>query len=132
VGTRGPKSTPQAELDRRDSWRSGPDGDSPEVVNADLEPPSWLAGAALEMWRDVGPDLLAAGMLAKVDRLAFAILCQAQADYRGSTEPRWRKEWASIVIRLCKEFGMTWASRGAVVQAPKMESEKDRFFKIAG
>lgn len=45
------------------------------------EAPGWLDEAALLEWNRVAPDLLALGMISRLDRQALAQYCEAVSDY---------------------------------------------------
>lgn len=88
------------------------------------------------VWEELAPQLLAAGLLTNVDGIAFALLCRDIADMETvdaklnkiddwiDTTPndyKVQSVWLNIrnrlhddILRLCKEFGMTPASRSTL------------------
>lgn len=48
----------------------------------DLTPPDWLSEGAKVVWLQEAPKFRKARLLAEIDVMAFASLCQAAADYR--------------------------------------------------
>lgn len=88
------------------------------------------------VWEELAPQLLAAGLLTNVDGQAFSLLCRDIADLETvdsklNTIDSWidvtpngfkvQSVWLNIrnrlhddIVRLCKEFGMTPASRSTL------------------
>ena len=88
------------------------------------------------VWEELAPQLLNAGLLTNVDGIAFALLCRDIADMEKvdaklnkiddwiDTTPndyKVQSVWLNIrnrlhddILRLCKEFGMTPASRSTL------------------
>jgi P27 family predicted phage terminase small subunit len=56
----------------------------PEVVAPDR--PDWLSPAAAAEWERVVPELLALGLLTRLDRAALCAYCQAYAELQRATE----------------------------------------------
>lgn len=115
--------------------------------------PRWLDDEGTAEWRRVVPALAATGLLAKVDRAALALLCDAWSQYvaarreikkRGkvivTANGRWVKnptvtimnEAAARWQRLAAQFGLTPSSRAGLAnpkENPQENRGKDRFFK---
>jgi P27 family predicted phage terminase small subunit len=106
------------------------------------EPPSYLTGHAIERWREVAPQLHAAGLLAEVDSAILAAHCTSYAMWRTAqealkTEPLTvagsmgqptanplisiARSAASDMISSGERFGLTPASRSKVspAEAPR-------------
>ena len=97
---RGPKPTPTSlRILRGNPGRRPLNTSEPKPPAADLDPPTWLDGAAVEEWRRLAPMLNKLGLLTEVDSQAFAAYCQTWA--------RWREAEDKI-----KEFGMVIKGRG--------------------
>ena len=50
------------------------------------EPPSFLAGYALDEWHRIGPEVLRLGLLTVIDLAALAAYCQAYARWQTAEE----------------------------------------------
>ena len=106
---------------------------------APLEPPALLTGEAREKWLQTAPELLAAGLLATIDRDALLAYCHAWARWRDA-EAHLTKHGLVIAApsgypvqspylaisdravarmqALQTEFGMTPSSRSRVTRTP--------------
>src|SRR6478609_3057473 len=72
--------------------------------------PESLSERAVWVWNGVVPDLKASGVLAKVDFMELAILCELYAEWESA--PREMSAGKIKEIRmLCAEFGMSISSR---------------------
>lgn len=66
------------------------EGDRPDRIptgeplpsDGEVVAPGWLDDVALEVWGDLAPDLIAKGVLTAWDVEAFAMACDAVAQYR--------------------------------------------------
>lgn len=141
MGKRGPKPTPKAVKRRRGTYRADRDGGAPEPEPAKPRRPAWLGKEAARHWSAVAAELEAMGVLARVDQVALALLCQALADYlaaRAVVEAAaqegavrfcaktdmgniiqhpavgvMNKSWERVV-KLAREFGMTPSARAGL------------------
>lgn len=48
--------------------------------------PRWLPKAAKKVWKEIGPQLARDGLIAKIDQLEFATLCDCEALYKETVE----------------------------------------------
>lgn len=86
MGKRGPAGKP-TELrvlhrDRKDRINT----DEPKPSALEVEPPAWLDDAALQVWEDFAPDLVAKKVLTGWDTEAFACWCDAVVRRRTAAE----------------------------------------------
>lgn len=83
MGQRGPAATPTTVLEGRGSWRAKMRGDEPKPLAELPEPPAWLAEVplALDLWGEIGPMLVAAGLMAKPYTPTLAATVDAIATY---------------------------------------------------
>lgn len=111
--------------------------------------PAGLTKVAGKVWEELGPELVKAGLLTVVDGQAFMLLCNNMADLEAAQEKLttiddWVAEtpnkflvqsvWWTIrnrlhddVLKLCKEFGMTPASRSGLKAAAAASTQQDLF-----
>ena len=117
------------------------------------KPPTWLNKAAKKVWKDYASQMERLGLLTEIDGMAFANLCQEQADMerrqkvlnelgdnmeytntKGETNIITRPEallvhkGRQIIKAYCAEFGLTCSSRGRIQlpSAPDEESAMSR------
>lgn len=133
MGKRGPKKAPEAIKKKRGTYRSDRDARVKVPVPADIpQPPDFLSRDAKELWAFLGAKLKPLDMLTEVDVPAFALLCQAWADWKDALHQV--DHWGTIacsdsgnqyqhpavgirnrcwlnVLRACQEFGLSPASR---------------------
>jgi P27 family predicted phage terminase small subunit len=117
----------------------------PRQVSSIGSCPRWLGRHARRLWKQIGPDLVHAGVLTRWDMQAFAALCQAHhmmieaqeaiavegaviADNRGASK---KNPWCTIgkvaeanFKQWCEKFGLTPLDRGRL--AIKYESPEER------
>lgn len=75
---------------------------------ADLAPPRWLEGQAVDHWHELAPMLHRSGLLTEADRHSLALLCEAFGRFRADpTDERAR----DLYRRMAVEFGLTPSSR---------------------
>lgn len=117
---RGPKPKPTALKILEGAQKCRINFDEPQYAPGSIEPPDWLAGLALDHWRELAPVLGAGRVLSAADRTALALLCVLYQRWR--TDPDDRKA-TDQYVRLCLEFGMTPASRSRIKAPP--EKPKD-------
>jgi len=156
MGQRGPKKTPTAVLAARGSRRakdkSRQGEPHPEVVIP--KHPIWVSPKAKKYWKEIAPMLADYGVITNWDRIALALLVDTLADYiaakklivkHGEITPSKKDavyQYPAVgiknrtfenVLKLCREFGLTPASRSNVqiekASDPK-ENPKARFFKV--
>ena len=103
------------------------------------EPPPWLEGRALELYRRLSEPLARVGLLTEADGPLFAELClclarKEQAEAQLSAEGlvvrspqgvkvhpavKVAKEYRTAALALAKEFGLTPHARGSLDVAPR-------------
>lgn len=110
------------------------------------EAPEFLGEAERGWWKTVVGYLTKQGTIAKVDGVAVAMFCSALVEYieadrdikengsYGRTDKGYEylrpavgvrsKAWDKI-LKMCRQFGMTAASRKAILQKSKSEQEED-------
>ena len=125
----------------------------PELERGIPDPPKWLAGAALDHWRELVPELDEMGVLTTADGSALALLCSAWAEClaadeaiaehgltqtrttaAGSTSVALRPEvalrsdaWKRYKSMLV-EFGLTPSARTRVAANPERKAGKLKRF----
>ena len=130
----GPKPTPTAILKARGSWRAKTREGEPEFEVGAPEPPAWLAGKAVTWFRQTSEILAERGVMTQADRVALAMWAQALSDYldaRDAAEPREARHYWDMVMRGCRDFGMTPASRTGIKvdKEPREKKSISKFFK---
>ena len=62
------------------------------------KPPTWLSRDARRHWRQIEPLLSSLGVLAVPDTLAFALLCDALAEYTEARQviAAWRRDYNEV------------------------------------
>lgn len=110
------------------------------------EPPDFLGESEREWWDRVVGYLTKQGTVAKVDGVAVAMFCSALVEYveadadikqngsYGKTDKGYEylrpavgvrsKAWDKI-LKMCRQFGMTAASRNSILRKSKSEQEED-------
>lgn len=142
MGERGfpPKPTALRELNGNASRRPLPQGEP--RYSTDVQPPTWLAGEALEEWERLAPAMTSQGLLTIADVATFSAYCCAWQAFRkaaielasadrvtdveqGSATPIGElRKAAELLHKLAKEFGFTPSARTRVtVQAIKGASQ---------
>lgn len=105
MGQRGPKKKPAATKKAQGTYRADRDA-GPEVPPGLPTCPTFLSKAAKELWPALGKLLVSRAVLTTSDQLAFALLCQAWAD------------WQKTIEALAKEGLTCEAKGGAIYQHP--------------
>jgi len=105
--------------------RVRPDMPAFDLVNDFPKPPSYLGHEAKKMWKEVGPQLVAAGVLQVVDLYPLEQLCYTWQRFRTSA-----KAGAAITAAdnaalrtMFSEFGMTPAARRRVAASKAIPTE---------
>lgn len=81
MGRRGTKPTPTAlKIARGNPGKRAINHEEPDLPPASLTPPAGLKGRGLQEWREVGPVLLAVGVLTMPDRKCFETFCRTVSD----------------------------------------------------
>jgi len=123
-------------------------GDEAAPEAADLEPPAYLNGAALEEWQRIAPILHRLGLMTEIDAGALATYCQTFARWREAedkiaadgmvTVDRFgfphlspyvsiaQKSVTQLKALLC-EFGMTPSARSRVRASADRDRPSDPF-----
>lgn len=138
MGKRGPRPTSTVKLRLRGSWRGKTVARKNEVKpkSAVPNPPAAMSKEAKAEWKRVVKELDALGLIAKIDRAALTILCNAWGDYvearaklknptdriyeneKGEIKPhpfvKIQNDAAALWHRMCKEFGLAPASRAGL------------------
>lgn len=151
MGQRGPKPKPSAQQKREGTYRADRRRGEPEA-EASLPPvPEWLDEQSRRYWSELGPWLVEAGLLTRLDQTALALLCRSLTDYLQACEVIEAAATASgtkfvaytesgnviqhpavgvanraweRLVKLLREFGMTPSSR-AGLHLPAPEKEDD-------
>lgn len=80
MGARGPQPTPSEILKGRGTFRADRRSGEPSVKVARPSCPTWLKGEARAEWNRQVRQLVAMRVIAKVDRAALAVYCDAWCD----------------------------------------------------
>lgn len=127
--------------------------DAPVFSQSHHRCPTWLPPTAQRLWKKLAPELSDKGLLTVADYDSFALLCDAYAQYRSASETI-SKEGATITTangniqkhpavniakdaadrwgRMCREFGLTPASRSHVKTTKAGDDDGlDRFIQGA-
>jgi len=117
---RGPKPKPTAlkVLEGVHPFRIN--GDEPSFRPGSDAPPDWLAGLALEHWRELAPMLSESRVLSVGDRSGLALLCLLYQQWRDDPSDL---KVVNQYVRLSLEFGLTPSSRSRIKVSP--EKSKD-------
>ncbi len=137
---RGRPPIPLDILKARGSWKGRPQhrkGKFNVGIGAP-ECPQWLPYPAKQAWRELAPELEAAGVLTRIDADALAMYCIKWASWRKAEEDIARRgsivdgkqnlnvimarDLSNWLARTQKEFGLTPASRPRI-DAQQMEEE---------
>ena len=146
----GPKPTPTKTLQLHGSWRAKTRKNEPKPTTAAPSCPAHLSKEAQAEWRRIVPQLLALGLLAKIDRAALSGYCQSWARWVEAEEEIAKTSevvkspsgypiqnpWLSIANRALKqcgdfirEFGLSPSSR---VRVETEQPVSDYFAKYRG
>lgn len=123
MGKRGPKPYPAAMMKTLGCSRATARASIEANFAGEPEPPPWLDGAALDLWKRVAPQLYSIGIIADVDTEALAAMCLC---------------WQEIVESSAKvkEFGMFVkgvGGRPTASPALKIRANAiERFTRLAG
>lgn len=122
MGKRGPKPLPSAILARLGSYRAAGRAACEVNFGGDPEPPEWLEGAALKLWRRVVPQLKKVGVTADVDSESLAAMCVC---------------WQEIVEASAKikDHGMFVKGKAGPIISPAVKARAsaiERFTRLAG
>lgn len=131
MGKRGPAKKPAALKKAQGTFRPDRDTELPATPGLPTCPP-FLADHAKELWPVLGKLLVERKVLSSSDQLAFALLCQAWADWREAVEGlkktglyvkteqgtvyqhplvgQRNRSWLNV-MKGCQEFGLTAAAR---------------------
>jgi P27 family predicted phage terminase small subunit len=82
MGRRGPKPAPSALRVLRGDRPDRINRREPQPITTGIEPPEWLAGDALDKWRDLVPRLMALGILGNTDIDALVRYCVTWVEWR--------------------------------------------------
>jgi P27 family predicted phage terminase small subunit len=131
----GPPPTPTPILNARGSWRAKAREKSgePKLPVETPSCPSWLSKEAKAEWRRQVAALVRMGVLAKADRAALAVFCEAWSEFQQASETigrsglllkdpetgalkrnpllKVRNDAADRVVQLAGQFGFTPAAR---------------------
>jgi P27 family predicted phage terminase small subunit len=129
---KGRPRTPTAILKASGSWRAKGRADEPKAALAAPAPPKFLAGEALAEWKRQVEELIALGVLAKLDRAALTIWCIAWRDYaeasaggplkKGDTHKQRflrAREARETLLKVASQFGFTPAARARLKATPE-------------
>ena len=133
MGRRGPPPTPTPILEARGSWRAKARDGEPRLPLSAPACPGWLSAEAKEEWRRQIAQLKQMGCIARCDRAALSIYCEAWAEFERATRQleggmliaagkddseiaphplmAIRDRAADRVLKLAREFGFTPSSR---------------------
>lgn len=141
MGKRGPRKQPtKLRLLRGDPRKEGKKPNEPQPTTANVVPPDWLSGVALEKWHQIAPMMESMGVLTDADVDALARYCAMHEQFlkyldqvrRGLDVLVIRDEagkvkymqvapaatllskTAAAMLRLEQEFGLTPSSRSGI------------------
>jgi len=127
MGQRGPAPTPTSILNARGSWRAKGRANEPRPAAGAPPMPRWLSKEAKAEWKRIVPDLLALGVLTRVDRTALAAYCQAHAELVEAT----RLLEAEGRILGVPVFNKAGDQTGTVKKAhPAVRLQRDAFARV--
>lgn len=153
MGKSGPPPTPTAILAARGSWRAAGREGEPQSPVCVPECPPWVNESARPWWAEIAGQLAEMGVMTAPNRVPLGLLVDALADYLAAskelseqgmtfkTDKGYVGQHPAVSIRVnawerllkvCKEFGLTPASRTSVRMVggkEKPEDNKSRFFK---
>ena len=143
MGRRGPAKTPTVKLKLRGSWRADKRGGEVKAKSAVPNPPAAMSREAKAEWKRVVKELDALGLIAKMDRAALTILCNAWGDYvdaraklkktgktfrnaKGEIKPhpyvKIMNDAVTKWYQMCKEFGLSPSSRAGLPATRKAKN----------
>lgn len=136
MGTRGPAKRPAKEHKKRGTYRPDRHAEPEGVKVGEPFMPRGMPKLAQAAWKRIVPELVAAGLVARIDQEALRQLCEAIADYERAEDaiskvgllvphtttqgdlilklnPAWTTKHNSrtAIIALCQRFGMTPSGR---------------------
>lgn len=147
----GRRKKPSALHDPAISHRPG-NTKEPQPQRIAPPPPSHLKGEAKREWRRLASELERMGLLTECDRAAFAIYCEAWAEYimfRGMLESEgWFKETSNgyrqpheavalykqaeqKILKYGREFGLTPSSRTGIATDAPGNQDVDHFAELS-
>lgn len=138
---RGPKPIPTAELKLRGSrWANGRPDEPQAPPLSELPPcPDFVGEPGGEMWAELGPRLIARGVMTEWDLRAFAVACASWTRYvvmsgnereAGVTMgPACRSLDSAFdkVLKMLREFGLTPSSRSQVKAVSESTDSQSAF-----
>lgn len=82
MGKRGPAKQPtKLRLMRGDPSKVGKNKKEPKPP-AGCEPPPFVKGETLKVWKEIAPPLLAAGIITQADAIELGHFCETEVSYR--------------------------------------------------
>ena len=146
MGRHGPIPFPQSEKDLSGNPGKRDDGMEITTAQSSIDPPNHLSDLATEIWNEVAPEMVKAGLLTVLDRETLAVYCEEVATYReakkdkrkttknarGGDQPhpsvRRAKDAAAMIQKLASDLGLTPASRRrltGLVQPPAATNDDE-------
>lgn len=151
MGRRGPQPQPTAlKIARGNPGKRPLNTEEPQLPAPDLTAPKGLKGRALREWQELGPTLLAAGVLTMADLKCFLTYCQTVGDEERfeklvdgvKPEEALRLGYAAHLLKVRgqlrqyeQDLGLTPASRSGVKAKKPVDpadERRRRFFGMKG
>jgi len=153
VGRRGPPKKPAAVKKRLGTYRECRDGGTIEATPGMPECPVWIDGDAIQFWNKAGKYLADLRIVAPVDQMAFALLCETFADYLRYRDKvklegeivmspngmpcqnpfvALKNKSRQDLVKLVREFGMTPCARTGIKSSAAPVDDPLKEFGIAG
>ncbi len=139
----GPKPQPTAlKLLKGETRTERLNQNEPKPIAIAPDPPEYITGKALEVWRELSPKLERLGILTEIDFLAFSALCIEWAEYiklrtmEGETVQTFESGAKQVapevsishkcltqLMKLFGEFGLTPSSRARLSISPQDDDD---------
>lgn len=135
MGKRGLAPTPTAILEARGSWRAKINKDEPipnEISSAFV--PDFLTDDEKVTWNDIAPQLINLRVMTNLDWRLLERYCVTYHKWKIAVRKPGAKHseidtYASQLLRIEGQLGMTPSSRSSIKTAPKQEEKKDSITK---
>lgn len=132
MGKRGPSKTPTVVLSHRGSWRAQTRRGEIRFEVGEPPMPDGLGEVGQQTWRRLCEMLAPRGVLSQADAFALHALSSAYERFCGcGDDSHLAVKISGELLRWCREFGLTPASRSNVmVPEQQADDSKSAFFKV--